>query len=51
MSRKKRTPHELIERIRSALKELRLPAMAQQLDELMTQSSVIRSSLARTPVF
>ena len=40
MSRKKRTPHELIERIRDTLKELRLPAMALQLDELMTQSSV-----------
>lgn len=40
MARKKRTPHELIERIRVALKELRLTAMAAQLDELLSQSGV-----------
>jgi DNA replication protein DnaC len=40
MSPKKRTPHELIERIRDALKDLRLTAMAQQLDELLGREAV-----------
>ena len=40
MTSNKRTTHELIERIRVALKELRLTAMATQLDELLSQSGV-----------
>jgi len=44
MASKKRTPHELIERIRVALKELRLTAMATQLDELLSQSGVENGS-------